>query len=392
VQDIADALDADEEMDAIFLDMKKAFDKVDHKILIQKLAGVIDDEAVVKTVQDFLSGRTQKVLSGNAISAEISVTSGVPQGSVIGPLLFIIYINDLAKDMQSKVRLFADDCVIYSKIKGDRDVILLQKDLDAGQRWMTNNKMSLNLDKCEVVTFTTKSKQRDTIYEIADQRLPLKAGYKYLGVWLDKKLDWSKHVDQIISKCIKNINFVFRNLSGTCTRTKAKAYKTLLRPLLEYGSAVWDPYKDTNKKALEKVQSIAVRRVTGRMKRWKIERNKKNVMCKLWESPTEMKKELGWESLESRRKVARLCNLYKIREGARGWNELSSIIKERSYKGRTGQGGLLQEPNAKKNCGKFSFVARTTRDWNQLDCGSFPHEMAITQFRHKVLENMNCSI
>ena len=245
-----------------------------------------------------------------------------------------------------------------------------------------------DLVKCEVVTFTTKSKQRHSIYDIADQRLPSKTGYKYLGVWLDNKLDWSKHVDQIITKCIKNINFVFRNLSGTCTRTKTKAYKTLLRPLMEYGSAVWDPYKETDKNALEKVQSIAVRRVTGRMKRWRIERNNKGVICKLWESPTEMKKEMCWESLESRRKVARLCNLYKIREGARGWNELSLIVKERSYKGRTGKGGLLHEPRAKKNCGKFSFVARTTREWNQLACGSFPHDMPASQFRLQVVEKM----
>ena len=386
VQDISDALDAGDEVDAIFLDMRKAFDTVDHEILIQKLASVIDDEAVTKTIQNFLSGRTQRVQIGAVTSEESYVTSGVPQGSVLGPLLFTIYVNDLAHNLNCRVRLFADDCVVYAKLTGEDEHAPLQQDIESIQCWMSNNRMSLNLDKCEVVTFSTKHHSNEKNYHIDGRILPFKTGYKYLGVWLDKKLDWGEHINRITSKCIRNINFVMRNLKGSTVDTKNHAYKTLLRPLLEYGCAVWDPHKAKDVTALEKVQGMVARRVTGRTRKWVTGRNANGKIQKTWENPREMVSELGWDSLESRRKVSRLCNMFRARAGAPGWSELNSRLKLREYHGRTGSGGLLHEPYANKNCGKFSFVSRTTRDWNQLGCGLLSPDLSIHAFRQLVTE------
>jgi Reverse transcriptase (RNA-dependent DNA polymerase) len=388
VQDISDTLDAGDDIDAIFLDMRKAFDKVDHAILIQKLASVIEDEAVTKTIENFLAGRSQRVKIGAVISDETCVTSGVPQGSVLGPLLFTIYVNDLTHNLNCRARLFADDCVVYAKTNSGGNHGPLQQDVERIQSWMTNNKMNLNLEKCEVVTFSTKRQINIKSYNIDGQLLQQKTGYKYLGVWLDRRMDWEEHISRITSKCIRNINFVMRNLKGSSKDTKNHAYKTLLRPLLEYGSAVWDPHKVKDVTALEKVQGIAARRVTGRTRKWVTKRNANGKIQKTWENPRDMVSELGWEALETRRKVSRLCNMFRARAGVPGWSELNSHLTLRVYQGRTGTGGLLHEPYANKNCGKFSYVSRTTRDWNQLGCGLLPTDISVHTFRQLITEKI----
>jgi len=114
-QDIADSLDNGDKIDAIIIDFSKAFDLVPHGLLLTKIANSGVDSRVVVWIREFLLGRTQRVRVGGQLSAEVRVTSGVPQGSVLGPLLFLAYVNDIWRNMESTIRLFADDCVIYKK-------------------------------------------------------------------------------------------------------------------------------------------------------------------------------------------------------------------------------------------------------------------------------------
>jgi len=129
-QDIADSLDNGDKIDTIIVDFSKAFDLVPHGRLLTKIANSGVDSKVVVWIREFLLGCTQRVSVGGQLSAEVRVTPGVPQGSVLGPLLFLAYVNDIWRNVQSTIRLFADDCVIYRRIINNADMEKLQKDLD----------------------------------------------------------------------------------------------------------------------------------------------------------------------------------------------------------------------------------------------------------------------
>jgi hypothetical protein len=153
-QDIADSLDNGDKIDAIIIDFSKAFVLVPHCRLITKIANSGVDSKVVVWIREFLLDRTQRVRVGGQLSEEVRVTSGVPQGSVLGPLLFLAYVNDIWRNMESTVRLFADDCVIDRKIINNEDMEKLQKDLDRLGEWAAENGMKINPSKSKAIRFT----------------------------------------------------------------------------------------------------------------------------------------------------------------------------------------------------------------------------------------------
>jgi len=146
-QDIADSLDNGDKIDAIIVDFSKAFDLVPHGRLLTKIANSGVDSRVVVWIREFLLGRTQRVRVGGQLSAEVRVTSSVPQGIVLGPLLFLAYVNDIWRNMESTLRLCADDCVIYRKIINNADMEILQKDPDRLGDWAVENAMKINPSK-----------------------------------------------------------------------------------------------------------------------------------------------------------------------------------------------------------------------------------------------------
>jgi hypothetical protein len=148
LQDWAAPLDRLCAVDAVFLDFSKAFDTVPHRLLTYKLEQYGICGPLLKWIGNFLTGRTQRVRVNNELSKVVQVTSGVPQGSVLGPLLFLLYINDITKTVRSKMNLFADDCVIYSQVYSNNDIARLQTDLDALCQWSLNWGLRFNVNKC----------------------------------------------------------------------------------------------------------------------------------------------------------------------------------------------------------------------------------------------------
>jgi hypothetical protein len=142
-QDIADSLDNGARIDAIIVDFSKAFDLVPHGRLLSKIANSGMDSRVVVWIREFLLGRTQRVRVEGQLSEEVSVTSGVPQGSVLGPLLFLAYVNDIWRNIDSTIRIFADDCVIHRKIISNEDMEKLQKDVDRLGEWAVEKAMKI---------------------------------------------------------------------------------------------------------------------------------------------------------------------------------------------------------------------------------------------------------
>ncbi len=190
-------VDDGQQIDAILLDFSKAFDKVHHMRLLEKLCyyGVIGPE--LKWIEGFLSNRGQQVIVSDQSSWTSPVTSGVLQGTVIGPLLFLVNINDLPECITSTACLFANDCLLYRIISTTTDAMALHQDLNNLQKWEDDLLMAFNPDKCEVLHMTNKRKITHTTYTIHGHQLKQVESARYLGVDFGSRLTFNRHIDCI---------------------------------------------------------------------------------------------------------------------------------------------------------------------------------------------------
>jgi hypothetical protein len=271
------------------MDFSKAFDKVSHIRLLHKLKGFGIKGHTHAWIERFLMDRTQRVVVEGCHSDEAKVESGVPQGTVLGPILFLLYINDLPEYTESSnVRLFADDCVIYKQIATDRDNHLLQQDLKSLEKWENIWKMDFNPSKCCTLNITRRrNKKLLNRYILKGTILQNEESVNYLGVTIRDDLKWNSHINKIVGKANKSLGFIRRNVKTSNIKTKVSAFNTLVRPHVEYACAAWDPY---NKCDIDRVQSI--------------QRRGARYICNRYHntsSPTDMLQTLEWETLASRR-------------------------------------------------------------------------------------------
>ena len=168
--------------DVIVLDFAKAFDRVNHSILCKKIESYGIDGDTNRWIKDFLTDRKQKVVVDGESSDTIHVKSGVPQGSVLGPCLFLAYINDLPEQVTSNARLFADDTAVDRKIESCNDQASLQADLDSLAEWEKQWDMAFHPDKCQVLQVTNKRTKLEFTYQLHNQSLQIVHYTKYLGV------------------------------------------------------------------------------------------------------------------------------------------------------------------------------------------------------------------
>jgi len=340
-QDIADSLDNGDKIDAIIVDFSKAFDLVPHGRLLAKIANSGVDTRVVVWIREFLSGRTQRVRVDGKLSEEVRVTSGVPRGSVLGPILFLAYVNDISKNMESTIRLFADDCVIYKKIIKPEDMDKLQRDLDRLGKWATENAMKINPGKSKAIRFTRARATVPLSYSLMGKIIPQTSSCKYLGIILRSDLSWADQVNYTVKKAWKALHFTMRILKKGNSNTRSLAYRSLVRPILEYGAACWDPYREGQIRALDRVQKRAARFAQNT--------NRPN-----------------WETLTSRRKLSRICALFKSYSGERAWKAIGEKLKRPHYLSRVDHERKIRSRRQRTDIGKYSFVNRTIEDWNQL--------------------------
>ena len=284
-------------------------------------------------------------------SEGVKVESGVPQGSVLGPSLFLFYINDLPEGLNSTVRLFADDTVVYLTISSDKDCHKLQSDLDKLAQWEDKWNMEFHPEKCSVLTVSKKKNPIKWNYKLHGHTLAHETSTKYLGCAISSDLDWGEHINNITSKASRSLGFLHRNLHISSKTIKEKAYMTLVRPQMEYATTVWDSYHQNQIDKIEKVQRRAARYVTSR------HRNRSSV--------SEMIEELGWKNLQLRRKEARLAMFYKIVNNMVGIDK-EKYLQKPNRKSRHTQEHGYQIPSATKDCRKWSFFINTVRDWNKL--------------------------
>ena len=263
MEDLARNTISGKQTDLVLLDFSKAFDKVSHEKLIYKLHQYGVRGHTLQFIKAFLSDRTQTVILENEKSTEVPVTSGVPQGSVLGPILFLIYINDLPDQIKSQVRLFADDTAAYLAISNLKDAQILQDDLDLLQKWETNWDMEFNPSKCAVLHITRSKTPFPSQYVLHGQVLESVSNSRYLGVDISDNLNWNCHINRVTSSANRTLGFVRRNIRSTNSGIREAAYKALVRPLVEYSSPVWSPHTKTNINKLEMVQRRAARWTTN---------------------------------------------------------------------------------------------------------------------------------
>ena len=352
--DFVNTLNNKEQTDAILLDFSKAFDKVDHLGLISKLAHYGIRGPLLEWTSSFLIGRKQCVVVDGKASKLTNVLSGVPQGTVLGPLFFLIYINDISKNLSvgTKIRLFADDSLLYRTIRSAKDCEILQKDLNTLQQWEKLWKMEFHPGKCYLLQISNKKNPVNFVYNIHDTALTKVDSAKYLGVIIDSKLNWKKQYSSLITSCKQSLSFIRRNLPKAPSKIKEQCYKTLVRPKLEYACPVWDPHHKIHIDNIEKVQRAAARFVTGN---YRMESG--NTLINL--------KNLGWDTLEERRLQTKLTIFQKGRLGDIDIPTDHLILNTRPT--RRGGGGLsYQKECSRVDTYKYSFYPSTTRLWNQL--------------------------
>ena len=182
------------------------------------------------------------------------MTSGVSQGSVLGPLLFLLYINYLPQNIQSQVRLFADDTAVCLTVSSFKDVNILQADLDTLQEWERIWDMEFNPGKCQVLQITRSKQPLQSQYTLHGQVLESVDSAKYLDVTISQDLNSNNHINNITGKANRTLGFVKRNLKSRNKSVKELAYQTLVRPQIEYASSIWNPYTKQNITKTEMIQ------------------------------------------------------------------------------------------------------------------------------------------
>ena len=220
--DWSETLNHKGQTDVILLDFSKAFDKVSHQLLAEKLQYYGITHNTLGWINNFLSNRKQAVSVNGTHSSTIDVTSGVPQGSVLGPVLFLLYINDINEHIQSNIKLFADDSIVYREIKTADDQQILQNDLNTLTEWSNKWLMSFNIKKCAVLTITPKRSPKTHQYTLLGEQLTRVQKHDYLGVTISHDLRWKDHCSKVAQKASCTLGLLRRTLSPCSQQVKSE--------------------------------------------------------------------------------------------------------------------------------------------------------------------------
>lgn len=248
---------------AIFIDLSKAFDTVDHKILLGKLNSYGIRGIINSWFKSYLQGRTQTTSIGQSISQKNNIPLGVPQGSVLGPLLFLLYINDISVTSKIlKFHLFADDTNILYANKSLKSIeTVVNAELKKLHEWLIVNKLTLNIKKSNFIIFShsRKKSSHQVNLKIDGVHLERKEYVKYLGILLDCHLTWKPHIDLISDKISKTIGLISKLRHFVPTSTLLTIYRSLIQPYLTYGLCAWGQAYESHLKKILLLQKKALR-------------------------------------------------------------------------------------------------------------------------------------
>lgn len=351
------ALDENKEIRVVFLDISKAFDRVWHRGLLIKLRAIGFSENIIDWFSSYLRNRQQRVCIRGQSSSWRNTNAGVPQGSILGPILFLLFINDIVNVIKSSKRLFADDTIIYKIVENNyANLVALELNLDLENipDWATDWRVDFNPLKTKSLIISKKRlKTTHPALFMKQTRIDEVTQHKHLGIVFSEDLSWTNHINTLSSKAWKRIGSLRRYKFLLDRASLQKMYVTFVRPLLEYGDIVWDNCSVANKRTLESVQVEALRITTGGTKVCSIQ--------KLYDDSQ-------WETLQKRRYNHKLCQLYKIIHGLTP-NYLHQLLPSRvqqssRYPLRNSNDFSIPASRTTSYCN--SFLPATLRDWNAL--------------------------
>ncbi|MCP4473118.1 MAG: hypothetical protein GY821_00795 [Gammaproteobacteria bacterium] len=369
LNDWTKVVDAGGAVDVAYLDIAKAFDSVSHPKLLEKLRGYGMHGNLLRLIENFLK-RTQKVKIGSTFSNISQVTSGVPQGSVIGPLLFLVYINDLPLVVQhSDIFIFADDTKISFRVKNTADMSKLLRDLINVFDWASLNQLLVALHKCSLLHIGRLNPKFE--YSVHGTEISSADSVRDLGVTVSSNLRFSDHCNSIAKKAHNRANMIHRTFLTKNPKFLRNLFITYARPILEYASEVWSPHLVKDRNIVESVQ----RRFTKRIP----------VMSHL--SYQDRLATLELQPLEYRRVVADLVMAYKIIHNKVDIPmDAFFTLRRQSRSLRSSDNPMLLETTrSKTNLGKFFFSNRVVKVWNSLP----PHIImspSVQTFKKRVSE------
>ena len=345
-------LDNGNPVDTIYLDFAKAFDSVPHIRLMEKVKSYGVCSHLFNWIKDFLVGRTQRVGVNGHFSNWSDVTSGVPQGSCLGPILFVIFINDLPDVVESLCQMYADDTKVFSNAGNQQLRDQIQKDLDNLVEWADKWQMRFNAEKCHVVHMGFNNINQEYYMKNHDSldmtRLKSTLEEKDLGVLVDNELSFAKHIAAQVGKANRVLGQIRRSFSYLDKDVMRQLFIAFVRPHLEFSNVVWSPHHKKYIDMIERVQRRATKCVPGL--RDKTYEERLNVM-KL-------------PSLKFRRKRGDFIELYKYTHGLYSVNE--SLIHYSKVKQTRGHSLKLEKRSHHLDIRKFFFTFRTVEIWNKL--------------------------
>lgn len=339
----------------VFCDISKAFDRVWHRGLIKKLDNYGFKGNFMNWLKSYISNRQQQVIVRSEKSTYLNINAGVPQGSVLGPLLFLLYINDIADNLESLARLFADDTSI-SHSSTDIRVIeqFINSDLRKLKEWSQKWLTIFNPNKTEVLFISNILRDANlSIFFDNTQLIPVES-HRHLGVVISADAKWTDHINSIHNSCMKKINCLRKLKYVLCKFTLLKIYKCFILPVLEYASELWDGCTVQDREKLESVQLEAARIACGLP-----------IFC----SREAIYLESGLQTLDKRREIRKLSLFYKMH------NHIvppvfQSLLPPKisditNYPLRNTENYIL--PHYRLSHTEKSFIPSTVRLWNELD-------------------------
>lgn len=367
----AEALDKKKDVRIVFCDISKAFDRVWHAGLIHKLKKIRIDGKLLLWFQNYLNKRRQRVVVNGQCSSWGEVLAGVPQGSVLGPLLFLIYINDITDTLDSQVRLFADDTMVYVYVDNPQtSADQLNADLSKITSWAKTWLVSFSPEKTKSMLCTQKRSPPIPDLFFDGKVLENVIHHKHLGITLQSNLKWDNHITEIITKVNKRLDIMTCLKYKLDRKTLEKMYFAFIRPIIEYGNNIWSNCNAKQTEDIEKLQKRAARVITGGIIR----------------TPTDvLYQELGWESLESRRDHNNLILLHKtIRNETPQYlyDTISPNMNKSSDRPR--RQNFLQPFNCRTQTFYNSFYCKTVREFNNLDSSLRENNLSTASLKSKL--------
>jgi len=340
--------------DVVYIDFKKAFDKVSHSKLLIKLQSYGICGNLFKWIESFLLDRTQSVKISDSVSCKLPILSGVPQGSVLGPILFLIYINDVVdcfSNLDVSLKLYADDLKLYSSYLTTSTGCDLNEALDRLYDWSRTWQLEINNEKCCVIRVSSGRFDLHScpVYDIDGINLEVKAETKDLGITVDDKLKFDKHVSLIVHKAHTRANLILKCFESRDPNLLMKAFFTYVRPLLEYAAPVWSPHLTYLIFKVEQVQRTFTKRLDGL----------KNM------SYVERLKFLGIHTLEHRRLISDLVFCYKVINDFVDIDLNINRVSNENY-GFRGHNFKITKPLSRCDVKQYFFSSRVCAAWNAL--------------------------